>query len=61
MMVAPCKGCDDRHDLRHSDCETYLNYKKEHDAERLALYERNQIDCTLKGLHIHRNITRKKG
>lgn len=49
MTNAPCKGCEDRNETCHSTCSRYLNFKKENEAEKLAIqYEKNkrsQIYC----------------
>ena len=46
-MNAPCKDCEDRHNLCHSSCEKYRAFRDE--RERIAKgREREQIgyDCS---------------
>lgn len=33
-MLAPCKGCQDRHTLCHGQCERYKEFKKQVDDIR---------------------------
>lgn len=33
MKKAPCKGCEERHSGCHAECESYIDWKKEHEEE----------------------------
>ena len=33
-MKAPCKNCKERHDLCHSDCPLYLEFKRDLEDQR---------------------------
>ena len=59
--MCPCKGCAERHDLCHSDCEKSLDFKEKNEAEKTALLEERLINYTLAGLRRHRVNSRKKG
>lgn len=60
MCVAPCKGCKDRHNLCHSHCSGYLNYKKQLADEKARIRSRKVIDHALSELDHHRATTRKR-
>ena len=44
---APCKGCEDRHQLCHADCVYYKEYKRELElkAERVRLNKSSYLDA----------------
>ena len=39
MIDAPCKDCEERHDVCHDHCEKYQEYKKERELIRKARAE----------------------
>ena len=44
MLKAPCKDCPERHYLCHSECEKYLEYKKQNDALREQRLKESQTN-----------------
>lgn len=38
----PCRDCGKRHPTCHDSCQLYQNWKKEHEKERRANWERNR-------------------
>ena len=44
---APCKGCEDRHQLCHADCVYYKEYKRELElkAERVRLNKSSYLEA----------------
>jgi hypothetical protein len=50
LLKAPCKDCPNRHYLCHSECEKYIEYKKQNDEIREKRLKDNQtkndIFCT---------------
>lgn len=59
-MLSPCKGCEERHDLCHSECEKYLEFRRKKDEENAMWQERCQIGYTLHRLHQHGIHSRKQ-
>lgn len=47
-MKAPCKGCADRHQLCHSHCEKYAEFRREIDKQK------KQQDMDRKSIPINR-------
>lgn len=41
-MKNPCKGCENRHQFCHCDCEQYKSWKEEH------IKEKKEIDKKIK-------------
>ena len=41
MIHAPCKDCPDKGCGRHSQCERYLQYKKDFQAFKKQIYKSN--------------------
>ena len=40
----PCKGCIERHQACHSDCEKYAEWKHRYDEEKIEYYkEKNKM------------------
>ena len=46
-MVCPCKDCSDRHELCHSDCEKYREWKEQKDRVRAMRREEKSISDAL--------------
>ena len=42
-LKAPCLNCPDRTIVCHSNCELYINYKKENDKIREEKHKINQL------------------
>ena len=45
-MKPPCKGCPERHELCHAECEKYIAYRADRDrhcAERAVTWNVNDI------------------
>ena len=40
---SPCLGCENRHVGCHSECEVYLEYRREADIERDRRYEAQKV------------------
>ena len=51
MLNSPCKDCPDRHYLCHSECEKYLEFKKQNDALREKRMKQNQLDYDCYGTY----------
>lgn len=60
MRMSPCKGCTDRHDLCHSTCEKYREYKRVMDDEKKLSYRNKQTEVAINAAHHHRAVTRRK-
>jgi hypothetical protein len=61
MTAPPCKGCTDRHDLCHSDCEQYLEFRRKYEAEKRAYEEEKTITGAISALNHKAAFTRKDG
>ncbi len=57
---SPCYGCEDRHDLCHSDCGAYLAFRKQKDEENALLHEETAMNYALARLHMHSACSRKQ-
>lgn len=42
MKKAPCKDCPDRHQGCHSECEKYLEFRKERDELNELRHQENE-------------------
>ena len=40
----PCYGCNDRSITCHSECEKYIDWKTEHDAERERIRQERELN-----------------
>ncbi len=61
MILPPCKACEERHDLCHSHCPKYKQYK-EHNRTELATYrEEKEIAGVLSALNHYAATRRKDG
>ena len=56
----PCRGCEERHDLCHSDCEKDLGYRAKIDAQKKKCLEELEVTSALKSLQ-HKMAISKKG
>lgn len=61
MILPPCKGCGHRHNLCHSHCEEYLEYKEKHGAEKRLHQEEKTITGVIGTLNHQAAFTRKDG
>lgn len=59
MIVVPCKECEGRHNLCHSTCEKYLEYKRLNDLEKKRDYDSRMIDAAISTSNHHRAVTRR--
>jgi len=55
-MISPCKGCPDRHELCHADCERYGAWKAYKEAGRRKRREIMDVDSTM----IDSNVQRRE-
>lgn len=46
-MITVCYKCDRRTPTCHVDCETYINAKEKHDAEREDILKRYHVQAAL--------------
>lgn len=44
MKEVPCRKCKKRNSICHSNCELYLNWKRENDAEKKKIKRRKDFD-----------------
>ena len=44
MILAPCLNCEDRHEMCHSSCNKYLEFKKQKEIEREHLNKIRQTE-----------------
>lgn len=42
LIIAPCKGCEDRKMGCHSKCEKYIEWKKATEERKKAIEKQNQ-------------------
>lgn len=54
MNDAPCKGCRDRHQDCHSECEKYKEYRADLDLKNARSKEERHIDSTINNLLFNR-------
>ena len=43
-MLAPCKGCKDRHEACHNECEKYKEWKTYYSARQEAIKRAKEAD-----------------
>ena len=42
----PCYGCKERHLGCHSNCGSYISFRKDKDEENKQIYSKNLLFCT---------------
>ena len=60
-LKAPCFNCEDRHQGCHSNCESYINWKRETDKRNDYIKSERKKAAKIKDDEIYRIHNMKRG
>lgn len=60
IITSPCRGCQNRKLLCHSDCSKYINFKDELGRQKESILKQKSLNCACCNYIVEKTFKYKK-